>query len=282
LAVFAAVTFKLLPSLNRLLVSITKIRYGVPSFHSVKSELSVNSNKKDNLPSKNNNNLSFKNFIELKNVKFSYANKNVLSNINIRINKNSIIGIEGDSGSGKTTLANIISGLLKPKKGHLLVDGIAVKKNNVNFLISKIGYIPQDIFLLEDTIKNNILFFTPCNTKEHKKRLINIYKKTNLISFVNKFKKKFNTVLFKNPNNLSGGQIQRIAIARALYKDSEIIIFDEATNSLDLKNQKKIVKILKDLKKQKTIIIISHQNFIYSICDVVYKISDGKISLVKK
>ena len=102
------------------------------------------------------------------------------------------------------------------------------------------------------------------------------------IQDINTIKNKFNTVIHKNPNNLSGGQIQRIAIARTLYKGSDLLILDEATSSLDLRNQKKIVEILKNLKKKKTIIIISHQNFIYSICDVVYKISDGKISLVKK
>jgi ABC-type multidrug transport system fused ATPase/permease subunit len=282
LAVFAAVTFKLLPSLNRLSVSLSKIRYGSSSFELIKNDVILDVNTKNNEFSKKHSDLSFEYFLELKNIKFSYLNKNVLSNINIRINKNSIIGIEGDSGSGKTTLANIISGLLRPQKGSLLVDGISLKKNNINSWAAKIGYIPQDIFLLEDTIKNNVVFFTPCNTKEHQRRLVNIYKKTNLISFVNKFEKKFNTVIFKNPNNLSGGQIQRIAIARALYKGSDIIIFDEATSALDLKNQKKVLKIVKDLKKEKTIIIISHQKFIHSVCDSVYKISNGKMRLIKK
>ena len=281
LAVFAAVTFKLLPSLNRLSVSLSKIRYGSSSFNLIKSEIILDVCAKNNVLPKKHGDLPFEYFGELKNIKFSYLNKNVLSNINIRINKNSIIGIEGDSGSGKTTLANIISGLLKPEKGSLVVDGVTVIKDNINSWVAKIGYIPQDIFLLEDTIKNNVVFFTPCNTKEHQQRLVNIYKKTNLISFVNKFERKFNTVIYKNPNNLSGGQIQRIAIARALYKGSDIIIFDEATSALDLKNQKKVLKIIKDLKKEKTIIIISHQKFIHSVCDSVYKISNGKMRLIK-
>ena len=281
LAVFAAVTFKLLPSLNRLSVSLSKIRYGSSSFNLIKSEIILDVCAKNNVLPKKHGDLPFEYFVELKNIKFSYLNKNVLSNINIRINKNSIIGIEGDSGSGKTTLANIISGLLKPEKGSLVVDGVTVIKDNINSWVAKIGYIPQDIFLLEDTIKNNVVFFTPCNTKEHQQRLVNIYKKTNLISFVNKFERKFNTVIYKNPNNLSGGQIQRIAIARALYKGSDIIIFDEATSALDLKNQKKVLKIIKDLKKEKTIIIISHQKFIHSVCDSVYKISNGKMRLIK-
>jgi ABC-type multidrug transport system fused ATPase/permease subunit len=281
LAVFAAVTFKLLPSLNRISVSLTKIRYGSSSFDLIKSDIIADVKINNNAPSKKHSDLSFEYFVELKNIKFSYLNKNVLSNINMRINKNSIIGIDGNSGSGKTTLVNIISGLLKPEKGSLLVDGITVTKNNLSSWVAKIGYIPQDIFLLEDTIKNNVLFFLPCNTKEHQQKLVNIYKNANLISFVNKFEKKFNTVIYKNPNNLSGGQIQRIAIARALYKSSEIIIFDEATNALDLQNQKKVLKIVKDLKKEKTIIIISHQKFIHSVCDSVYKISNGKITLVK-
>jgi ABC-type multidrug transport system fused ATPase/permease subunit len=282
LGVFAAVTFKLLPSLNRLSVSLTKIRYGISSFDAIKNEVIPHLNTENNMFIKKKKNLLFEKFIELKNVDFSYTDTKVLSSINLQIKKNSIIGIEGDSGSGKSTLVNIISGLLKPNKGYVLVDGIKINKDNIDSWMSKIGYIPQDLFLLEDTIKNNIIFHTPCSSKEHNQNLINIYKKTNLNTFVYKFKNKFNTVIHKNPNNLSGGQIQRIAIARTLYKGSDLLILDEATSSLDLKNQKKIVKILKDLKKQKTIIIISHQNFIYSICDVVYKISDGKISLVKK
>jgi ABC-type multidrug transport system fused ATPase/permease subunit len=282
LGVFVAVTFKLLPSLNRLTVSLSKIRYGLSSFYSIRGEILSSIKKKNNLFVEKKKNLSFENSIELKNINFSYINKNVLSNINLKINKNSIIGIVGESGSGKTTLANIICGLLKPDKGSVLVDGYAIKKNNVDSWLAKIGYIPQDIFLLEDTIKNNIVFFTGCNTRKHQNRLTNIYEKTNLSSFVGKLKNKFNTVIYKNPNNLSGGQIQRIAIARALYKGSDIMIFDEATSSLDLKNQKRVLKTVRHLKTEKTIIIISHQNFIYSICDVVYKISDGKISLVKK
>ena len=282
LGVFAAVTFKLLPSLNRLSVSLTKIRYGISSFDAIKKEVIPNLNTENNLFIKKKENLLFEKFIELKNVDFSYTDTAVLSGINLKIKKNSIIGIEGDSGSGKSTLVNIISGLLKPNKGYLLVDGIKINKDNIDSWMGKIGYIPQDLFLLEDTIRNNIIFFTPSETTEHNQNLINIYKKTNLNIFVNKFKKKFNTIIHKNPNNLSGGQIQRIAIARTLYKGSDLLIFDEATSSLDLKNQKKIIKILKDLKGKKTIIIISHQKFILSICDLIYKFSEGNLILAKK
>jgi ABC-type multidrug transport system fused ATPase/permease subunit len=282
LGVFAAVTFKLLPSLNRLSVSLSKIRYGMPSFESIKSEIIPNLNVENNLFIKKKENLLFKKSIELRNVDFCYSTKNVLTNINLKIKKNSIIGIEGESGSGKSTLVNLISGLLKPNKGFILIDGIKINKNNINSWVEKIGYIPQDLFLLEDTIKNNIVFFTPCNTKEHNQNLIDICKKTNLNNFVNKFKKKFNTVIHKNPNNLSGGQIQRIAIARTLYKGSNLLILDEATSSLDFKNQKNVLKILKSLKKEKTIIIISHQKYILSICESVYKIYNGKLTLVKK
>lgn len=282
LGVFAAVTFKLLPSLNRLSVSLTKIRYGISSFDAIKNEVIPHLNTENNLFIKKNENFIFEKFIELKNIDFSYTDTKVLSSINLKIKKNSIIGIEGESGSGKSTLVNIISGLLRPNKGSVLVDGIKINKGNIDSWMGKIGYIPQDLFLLEDTIKDNVVFFTPCDTAKHKKNLINIYKKTNLNIFVNKFKKKFNTIIRKNPNNLSGGQIQRIAIARTLYKGSDLLILDEATSSLDLKNQKKIIKILKNLKGKKTIIIISHQKFILSICDLIYKFSKGKIILTKK
>jgi ABC-type multidrug transport system fused ATPase/permease subunit len=155
LGVFAAVTFKLLPSLNRLSVSLTKIRYGISSFDAIKNEVIPHLNTENNMFIKKKKNLLFEKFIELKNVDFSYTDTKVLSSINLQIKKNSIIGIEGDSGSGKSTLVNIISGLLKPNKGYVLVDGIKINKDNIDSWMSKIGYIPQDLFLLEDTIKNN-------------------------------------------------------------------------------------------------------------------------------
>jgi ABC-type multidrug transport system fused ATPase/permease subunit len=278
LAVFAAVTFKLLPSLNRISVSLAKIRFANPYFLSIKKELNPSIKYSDNFFKKQNNNFNFQKYIELKNINFAYSNKIILQNINLKIKKNSIIGIEGDSGSGKSTLANIICGLLKPTKGHISVDNKIITKKNLNSWLEMIGYIPQDVFLLEGTVKDNITFFSSSNIDYNK--LLEICRQANLDSFINRLPKKLNTIVYKDPSNFSGGQIQRIGIARTLYKGSELLIFDEATSALDINNQKYVLNILKRLKGKKTIIIISHHKRILSICDFIYKISNKKMSKV--
>ena len=208
---------------------------------------------------------------------FNYDNREkiAVNNINIDIKKGSIVGIIGKSGSGKSTLVDIILGLIDPKKGNVYIDD----KNIDSFKKSwqkQIGYIPQDIYLLDDSIMNNIVF--GIDESEINENLINdVIKLAQLEKLINSLPNKLETVVGNRGVKLSGGERQRIGIARALYKNPNIMIFDEATSALDIENENMILEEIYENKKEKTILIISHRNNTVKYCDVIYVMEEGKI-----
>ena len=205
-------------------------------------------------------------------------NKNIFNNVNFEIKYGDKIGIVGESGIGKTTLVNLISGLLEPTKGTILSDGIDVHKN-IKSWQSNIGYIYQSTFLMNDTVENNISF----NSKKddlHYKKISKIIKLIKLNSLINKLPKGLNTIVGDDGAKLSGGQIQRIGIARALYFDRKLLICDEITNSLDNISENSVINSLKVIDK--TIIIISHKIQNLNFCSKVYEIRKNKLFLVRK
>ena len=191
------------------------------------------------------------------------------------IKKGTRVGIIGKSGSGKSTLVDIILGLLEPEKGEILVDGINIKDNKHSWQ-SYIGYIPQDIYLLDDTIKNNITFGIDKNDI-NKKLLYESIKIAQLEKFVESSKNKLDTVVGNRGIKISGGEKQRIGIARALYNNPEILIFDEATSALDVDNENKILDEIYEGIGNKTLIVISHRNNTVKYCDLIYVMEQGKI-----
>jgi len=225
-------------------------------------------------------NIKFNHQILLKDVSFKYktGKENVFENINFTVKKNKFIGIIGPSGSGKTTLVDIISGLLKIEKGDIFIDNISVKKN-LSVLTDKIAYVPQDVFLLEDTIKSNIVFseLSENNQNLNEKKLKAAIENSNLSDYIDNLEKKSETYIGENGVQLSGGQKQRIGIARALYRDCDIIIFDESTSALDKKTEEKILTEINKLKKIKTIIYITHKDNTLKHADEIYKISNNKL-----
>jgi len=181
-----------------------------------------------------------------------------------------LVGIKGETGSGKSTIIKLIMGLLQPLSGKILLDGeeLDISKNNIK---DKISYVPQNFYILDDTILENITFSEEISKLDQKKIESSI-KLSLLDEVVSSLPKGINTIVGATGKLLSGGQAQRLAIARALYQDREILILDEATNALDSNKEKLIIQNILNLKKTKTVIIISHNSDILKVCDQILEI----------
>ena len=225
-------------------------------------------------------NILFKKDIKLRNIHYQYPNKNIVfSNLNFELKKNESIGLMGESGSGKTTLVNLITGLLKPTKGEIIIDD--KKSENYKLYKSKtlIGYVPQHTYLLDDTIKNNIAFGLDEEKIDESfmRQIIDIAELSNLLK---RSDKGLETIIGEKGIKLSGGQIQRIGIARALYIKPSLLIFDEATNALDDNTEKKIFSNLAKIKKNFTLIMIAHRKSSLLLSDKIFEIKNQNVNLI--
>ena len=272
LSIFMAAAVKLIPSGNKILNQYQLIRYHKISLEILNSEL-----KKHYLSDKLEKNKSryLEDFeldsINIKNLDFSYKDRKIFENLNLEFNKGKIYGIIGPSGSGKTTLANLLLGLLKQNNGEILVNNkykLDEIKNNYQSLL------PQKIFMFDNTIKSNIAFdYSTKNINEIK--LEESITKSKLKEFIHNLDNNLDEVVGENAIKLSGGQAQRLAIARAIYHDAQLIIFDEPTSSLDKENEKEIFESISSLKNNKILIVISHS-------DEITKYIDHKITIKNK
>ena len=218
-----------------------------------------------------------KKHITLSNIDFSYTPKTkTLSDINLTIKKNDTIAFVGLSGSGKTTLINLISGLLTPNKGIYTIDNIPTQQYNFNTIQEKIGYITQEPVTFNDTIFNNVtLWDTP--SEKNLKRFWDSLEKASIKEFIKELDLKEQSYLGNNGINISGGQKQRLSIARELYKDIEILILDEATSALDYETEKNIQSNLENLHGEYTILIIAHRLSSIKNADSIVYMDKGKI-----
>ena len=260
LGYFAASAFRILPSMNRVITSLQALKFGKKAVHDYKNQLKYFLLQKEPKLLKN-----YKKFklikLEFRKVFFNYPNssKQVIKNLSFKINKGEILGISGDSGIGKTTLAEIILGLQMPDAGKILLNNKRINLTTSNFR-NIISYIPQKTFLFDATIDENITLFK--KNVDYEK--LNLIKKICNINFEKKGK---NALVGETGNKLSGGQIQRIGIARGLYRNHSILILDEPTSSLDKSTENLIIKNILKFKKNKTLIIISHNPKILSYCN---------------
>jgi ABC-type multidrug transport system fused ATPase/permease subunit len=286
ISVFGVACLRFIPSASRVVGSFQLMKFATSTLESILSENIYHSKYYDNLAIKKNKILKrkFNQSIIFKNISFYYQGKNdeiIFKNLYLEINKNEIIGFYGPSGSGKSTFADLLTGLLKPTSGSIFLDGMEIhdnNNNNDNFLKHLFAYVPQQVYLLDDTIKNNITLGEEENFINYQKlnESINL---SQLSQFVDHSAKGINTIIGERGSMLSGGQAQRLGIARALYHHSEILIFDESTNSLDTEVEKKIMNEIKELKKIKTIIIISHKLELLKICDKIYELKNKTLNL---
>jgi len=219
----------------------------------------------------------FSNQIEFNDVSFQFSNQNeVLTNITYTLPKNNTIAIVGKSGSGKTTLVNLVSGLLLPKNGKILIDTIDLNEYNLNSYRSKIGLISQETVVFNDTLFNNVTFWAEKNDKSLSK-FNEVIDKVDLIDFLVRTDEKEDIILGDNGVIMSGGQKQRLSIARELFKDTELLIFDEATSSLDSHTEKLIQESIDRIKGSLTIIIIAHRLSTIKSADSILLLKNGKI-----
>ena len=225
------------------------------------------------------NNLSFHKYIEFKNVSFKYVEDGptILNNVNFKINKGSRVGFIGSTGSGKSTLVDIVMGLLTPNDGVVFIDDIRLSENNINCWQSKLCHVPQSIFLTDNTISENIAFGIEKELIDHE-RVKDAAMQAQISDFINNSLDGYDTIVGERGVKLSGGQRQRIAIARALYKDADVLVFDEATSALDISTEKLVMDSITTLDKKLTIIIIAHRITTLQNCDKIIEIENGEIS----
>lgn len=268
--------YKILPRLLGIFSSYQQFKYLVPIINILYEAITqMEKDKAYDLKSELGIPILYQEKIELKDVSFSYSNKLILSELNLLIKKNSCIGIRGESGSGKSTILNILTGLISPSMGSILIDG---KEQNLSTKSwqSKIGFVSQNTHLLDDTIKTNIVFSS--NKLLIDEKLMNeCIKKSGLDEYIQSQENGLDTMVGENGAKISGGQIQRIGIARAFYKQPQILILDEPTNSLDQENENKIIDTLKKLKGNVTMIIVSHREEPLKLSDIKLSIKNGKI-----
>lgn len=275
-ALFAAALFRILPSFNRMISYYNNIKFYQPSLEAIYIQF-LNFNSESKILD-DNYKFEFKKNINIKRLSFSY-NKNsskIFDGIDLNILRGSCVLILGDNGSGKSSFLNIMSGLLKPDSGQVLIDDrINIDKIKFSWL-KKISYVQQDIFLLNKTIKENILLNSDDNDFS---KFNNITELLLLKEAFEKLPNKLDTRVGPAGINLSGGQRQLISIARALYKDGEVFLFDEPTSALDYDYQKVLKRVINYLKSNnKTILIITHDLDLFKeFSDSIYKIEHSKI-----
>jgi ABC-type bacteriocin/lantibiotic exporter with double-glycine peptidase domain len=229
------------------------------------------------LPSENSGGselLAFEDTLNLKNISISYGKRQILSNINLLIKKNKKIAIIGESGSGKSTLAKVIANLIKVNSGEILIDDINIEKYSLESIRRLIHYVPQDLYFFKGTIRDNIILNK--NTKQND--ILEALSRAEISNLLEEESLGLDTIIESNGLNLSGGQKKRLAIARSLLIQAEIIIFDEITNGLSSKQEKRIISNLIELNQQ-TIIFLTHSELIPKYCDEVWIINNGKLTI---
>ena len=280
LGVLALSGQKLLPALQQIFKSWTSLQ---STHQSVYELLNLIKEPIEDINLKDNSKpLLFSNNITFKNVSFKYDLKSrlILNKINFKINKGEMIGIVGKTGGGKSTSIDLIMGLLIPTSGKILIDGKVINKKDKSIIYAwqkNIAHVPQNIYISDASFAENIAFGIPKENIDFK-RLIYSAEKANIREYIESLPKKYNTVLGERGSKISGGQKQRIGIARALYQQKEILILDEPTSSLDAKTESFIVKSIKKLPSNITIIMISHRKNTLKNCDQIITIKDGEIS----
>tara|TARA_B100001057_G_scaffold493011_1_gene586605 strand:- start:1281 stop:2990 length:1710 start_codon:yes stop_codon:yes gene_type:complete len=273
LSLIVLAIIRLVPIFSGISSSLTTLKSIQPSFQLVMEELQK---EKDSRNNEDLHNLNFKNKIILNNVSFSYPgyeDNKIIKNLNIEIKSGDKIGIIGSSGSGKSTFINLIMGFLKPTGGQILIDD--VDTSSLKYRIRNLGFVPQEIFLLEDSVIKNIAL--GIDDKEiDLEKIKSVSMSAQIYDNIDQLKEKFNTVVNERGINFSVGQKQRLGVARALYRDSNILILDESTSSLDENTEKKFVEDIFSISNDQTIIFISHRMSALKKCSKIFDVEKNK------
>ncbi|MDP1785454.1 MAG: ABC transporter ATP-binding protein [Sulfuricurvum sp.] len=270
ISMFVLGLYRLMPSANRILSGYNQILFYKSSLDIIHNDLMYDPENLEDNP------IVFEHSLQLNHVDFEYdAHKPILRDVTITLHKGEKIAFIGESGSGKSTLVDLIIGLYRPKNGTITVDGIPLDESTIKAWRSKIGYIPQSIYLFDGTVAQNVAF----STKIDEEKIKEVLQQANILEFLESHHEGIHTRVGDGGIKLSGGQRQRIAIARALYNNPEILVLDEATSALDTETEAKIMEEIYRLCEQKTLIIIAHRLSTIEGCEKIYQLSCGKISL---
>ncbi|MBP5972725.1 ABC transporter ATP-binding protein [Brasilonema sp. CT11] len=295
LSIFAVASIRLIPAASQLMSALGTLRNSSYSLNKLYFDLQeLESNKLNSIKyidilyksepeefirkSNNFKKLSFRNHISIKQLNYCYPNvsKKSLNNLTLTINKGESIALIGKSGAGKTTLVDVILGLLIPNHGDITVDEVSIYNENLRSWQNMIGYIPQSIFLMDDTIERNIAFGVPDNQIDSQ-QLQKAIQTAQLEELILQLPDGMKTSVGERGVRLSGGQRQRIGIARALYHQREILILDEATSALDNETENLISEAIRSLSRTKTLILIAHRLSTVEHCDRIYVLEHGRI-----
>ena len=275
IAVFSFVAFRILPSFNKITSSLQRIKFGSPAMKRVSEEFDKNYLKTHD--SEKNENIKFEKSINFIDLGFSFdKQKYIFKNFNFSINKREIVCLVGKSGSGKSTFLEILMTLISPNEGKILLDNKYNIFKSKSLWMSKIGYVPQFVYFTDDTIRKNIAFGIKDEDIDDNK-IIDSIEKSGLTEFINSLSEGLDYRVGEFGGKLSGGEKQRLGIARAMYNKPNILILDEPTSSLDEENEIKVLDQIKKLKENVTIIIATHDETVKNISDVKLKISNNRI-----
>ena len=271
LSLYAVSGLRLLPALQAAYSAISTLRVSAPAVEVLYEEILSAEKDAENFGSCYER-LPFETAIKLEDVGFSYNNgdKRILEKISLQIPKNRLVAFAGSTGAGKTTIVDLVMGVLEPTQGRIFVDGTAVDKKNIGRWQANIGYVPQDIFLTDDTIANNIAF--GCNPDEiDYAKVTEAARIANIHNFIaRELPGSYDTVIGERGVRLSGGQRQRLGIARALYLEPSVLILDEATSALDGATESAVMEAIDSLSGSKTIILIAHRLDTLKNCDMIF------------
>lgn len=276
LTLFGASIFRILPAFNRMTHAISQIKHHQISLEMVHQELGVVS-EVSKIPPKSLDPFSFHRDIAIQNLSFQYshAGKKGIQGVSLVLKKGQKIGIVGKSGAGKTTLVDVLLGILPSEQGQVFLDGREVSTQDSRWL-GLIGYVPQQVMLLNDTISRNVAFGVPDHEIDLKK-VQKAIQKAQLEELINSYPEGIDTYIGEQGIKLSGGQRQRLGIARAMYHEPEVLIFDEATSSLDIETESLISKSILEIGSDKTCIIIAHRLSTVMACDVLHMMEEGRL-----
>lgn len=285
-AFYALIGMRIIPISQGIFKNLTTLKFGTAALLNLNKDLRISDSylteqsvlDENTLPENNKNETNVA-LLEVKNVSYTYpeSSTGALCDVSLQITRNTSVAFVGSSGAGKTTLTDLILGLLIPNSGEIRYNGVSVNKSNINHWRKMVGYVPQDIFMLDDSIINNIAFGTPLD-KIDMNKVKKAAEMANLSTFIeNELISGYNTFVGENGILLSGGQRQRLGIARALYHEPEILVFDEATSALDNITERMVMESITNLKSSFTVIMVAHRLSSIASFDNIFLLDKGQI-----
>ena len=278
IALYTIAGYRLIPSLQQVYFAVTRMRYSQPSLMAVHKNIKNFRYLKKSDNSSNLAPIKFEKYIQVNKVSYCYPNSTnkIIDNIQLLINANSTIGIVGATGSGKSTFIDIVSGLIEPDEGEINVDGKVINNNNINLWKKNIGFVPQEIFLINETIKDNITF--GINKDEIDiDEVKDACKIAKIHDYISNLPDGYFSKIGEGGIKLSGGERQRIGIARAIFRKPKILILDEATSALDNHTENILIEDLLLMRKNLTLIIVAHRLNTIKKCDTIFLLDKGKL-----